>query len=104
MLRVVPGTSGASPSPNLRVNLCIMPASDDYLRMQAHAGPDESEFAVPMSRLVQIHEVHVDGRPRQFFIELRVQMQIRLCYESQRATAQYFWEGSLLSCRYAQHS
>ena len=36
---------------------------------------DESGFPVPVGRLVQIHEIHVDGIPREIAIELRVQME-----------------------------
>ena len=39
---------------------------------------DEAELAVAVGRLVQVHEVHVDLRPRQLAIELRVQVRHRL--------------------------
>ena len=39
---------------------------------------DEPELAVAVGRLVQVHEVHVDLRPGQLAVELRVQVRHRL--------------------------
>ena len=45
---------------------------------EPHAGLDEPELAVAVRGLVEVHEVHVDLRPRQLAVELRVQVQERL--------------------------
>ena len=41
----------------------------------AEAGLDVAELAVAVRRLVEVHEVHVDLRPRQRHVGLRVQME-----------------------------
>ena len=52
--------------------------ADDRLARDAHAGLDVRELAVAVGGLVQVHEVHVDRRPRQRLVGLRVQVQQRL--------------------------
>ena len=47
----------------------------DDLAGKAHAGVKKSGLAVAMSRLVEVHEIHVDLRPWQIPIELGMQMQ-----------------------------
>ena len=39
---------------------------------------NEPGFAVAVSGLIQVHEIHIDLTPGQVAIELRVQMQERL--------------------------
>ena len=72
LLRVMPCGGGSRPSANLGVNAGIPPGSNDDFAIGAHARPDESKFPVAMRRLVNVHEIHVDSGPRQFFVELRV--------------------------------
>ena len=76
-LRIVPCTGSAEPCAGLGLNLSILPEADNDFPFQTHAGPDEAELPIAMSGLVQIHEVHIDGGPGQFLIELRVQMKQR---------------------------
>src|SRR5215470_5632154 len=57
--------------------------ADYNFAREPHSRSDEPEFPVPMSRLVQVHEAHVDRGPRELFIELRVQVEIRLNKRSQ---------------------
>ena len=40
----------------------------------AHAGEDVAEFAISVSCLVQVHEVHIHGCPRHFTIDLGVEV------------------------------
>ena len=58
--------------------LRILPMADDDLPRLAHPRADEAELAVAVGRLVQVHEVHVDRRPGQIAVELRVQVGQRL--------------------------
>src|ERR1700728_1524695 len=62
-LSVVPGAGRAHPCAHFRVDLGILPVADDNFGMKPHPGPDESELPVAVSRLIQIHKVHVDRRP-----------------------------------------
>src|SRR5690554_4181358 len=39
-----------------------------------HPGHDKTEFPIAMGGLVKVHEVHVDGAPRYFRIELGMQV------------------------------
>ena len=50
----------------------------DHLASQAHPCAEIAELPIAVCRLVQIHEVHVDRRPRDVTVELRVQMDERL--------------------------
>ena len=77
-LPVVPGARGAHPGADAVLHLRVRPVADDDLAVEAHARVDETRLAVAVRRLVEVHEVHVDRRPRQVAIELRVQMQERL--------------------------
>jgi hypothetical protein len=47
---------------------------DDHFPGACHARADEPEFAPAVCGLVQIHEVHVDGRPGDVPVELGVQV------------------------------
>jgi hypothetical protein len=77
LLRVVPCARSAEPSPSLGLNLRILPKAHDDLAFHAHPSSDEAELAIAMSGLVQIHEVHIDGRPGQLLVELRMQVEQR---------------------------
>jgi hypothetical protein len=50
----------------------------DDLADHAEPGLDVTELPVAVGGLVQVHEVHVDRRPRQRLVGLRVQVQQRL--------------------------
>ena len=52
--------------------------ADHDLALEPQARDDEPELAVAVGRLVQVHEVHVDLRPGQLAVELRVQVRQRL--------------------------
>ena len=59
-------------------DVAVLPVSDHDLALEAQARADEAVFAVAVGRLVQVHEVHVDLRPGQLAVELRVQVRERL--------------------------
>ena len=69
---------GAHPGGHAVLDLRVLPVADDHLSPLLHPRADEAELAVAVGGLVQVHEVHVDRRPRQVAIELRVQVQKRL--------------------------
>ncbi len=56
--------------------------ANDHFAMHPQPRADEPELAAAVGRLVEVHEVHVDRRPRDLAIELRVQMQQRLLQDS----------------------
>ena len=57
--------------------------TDDHLAIEAQAAADETKLAVAMRGLVQVHEIHVNGRPGDLTVVLRVQMQERFLQEAQ---------------------
>ncbi len=61
LLRIVPCTCGAHPGPKFPGYVVVLPESHHHLAAPAHAGDSETELAVTMGRLVQIHEIHIDG-------------------------------------------
>jgi hypothetical protein len=75
MLRFVPADRSAGPCGNLGNRILILPEADRNFACQPQKRRDEAELATAMRRLVQVHEVHVDGGPRQFTVELGVQVQ-----------------------------
>ena len=52
----------------------VSPVSDDDFSLDSHTGNDMSILSSTMSRLVLIHEIHVDRVIWDFFIKLCVQM------------------------------
>ena len=73
-LRVVPCTGRTQPGRKFLANVFVLPKADDDFSIQTHPARDVAKFAIPVSRLVQVHELHVDGCPGEFSIELSVQM------------------------------
>ena len=59
-------------------SLFLFPVTYHYFTTDTHTGADMSEFAVTVSRLVQVHEIHVHCIPRNFLVELSMQVQQRL--------------------------
>src|SRR6185437_16483140 len=82
-LQIMPGAGGARPGGELVLYVFIPPETGNHLGVKAHAAGNESELAVSMSRLIQVHEVHVNGGPRQLAVKLRMEMRERLAQESQ---------------------
>ena len=83
MLRVVPCARRTQPGCEFVGDIFVLPESDDYLPPHASAAGEKSKLAIAVCRLIQIHEVHVDRRPWQLAVELRVQMHKRLAECSQ---------------------
>jgi len=52
--------------------------ADDGGAFHPDPGLDVGELAIAVRRLVEVHEVHVDGRPGQLDVGLGVQVQQRL--------------------------
>ena len=63
---------------SLAIDRRVLPVADDHLAAQPQPAADEPELAVAVGRLVQVHEVHVDRRPGDVAVELRVQVRERL--------------------------
>ena len=63
---VVPGAAAPASSADALLDFRILPVTDDHFAVDAHPRADEAEFAVAVRRLVQVHEIHVDRRPREY--------------------------------------
>ncbi len=74
----VPAGAGASPGADLLGDFRIGVVADDDLARNAEAGDDVAELTVAVRGLVQVHEVHVDGLPRNLLVVLGGQLQQRL--------------------------
>src|SRR5690606_15555432 len=74
----VPAGGGAGPGADLGAHGRVRGVADHRLAGRGHAGGEVGELAVAVGRLVEVHEVHVDVRPGQLDIGLRVQVQHRL--------------------------
>ena len=85
VLRVVPRASRSRPDSDLRLNTGIAPGADDNFSREPHACRNMSILAVTVGRLVKIHEIHVDGGPWDFFVELGMKMQQRLTEKAEAA-------------------
>ena len=77
ILCIGPGSADAHPDGNFMLRLGILPIAHDHFAADTHTGADVSELAVAMSRLVEVHKVHVHRVPRNFAVELRMQMEER---------------------------
>ena len=53
----------------------ILPIAYDHFAADAHSGADVAEFTVAVGGLVQVHEVHVHRVPRNFLVELSVEVE-----------------------------
>ena len=81
----IPGIikSGGNTCPDCYLfnNLRIFPVTNHYLTVQPHPRSYKPEFPVAVSRLVQIHEIHVNGIPGD--------IPVKLCVEVKKGLAQY---------------
>ena len=73
-LCIVPSGGDPHPDSDAFEHVFVFPMTDDDLTVQAHTGTDETELASAMSGLVEIHEIHVDGRPRDFGVKLGMKL------------------------------
>ena len=74
----IPAGAGACPGADFFGNGRIGVVADHDLAVDAQTGQDVTELTVAVCGLVQVHEVHVDGFPRDFEVVLRVELQQRL--------------------------
>ena len=74
----IPAGAGTGPGGDLLGDLGVGVVADHDLAVDAQAGDDVAELTVAMGGLVQVHEVHVDGLPRDLHVMLGVQLQHRL--------------------------
>ena len=63
------------PSSNFFLDGFIFPITDNDFVLLFQTGIDKSVFSVTMSRLVQVHKVHIDGFPWNLFIVLSGKVQ-----------------------------
>ena len=83
--------SYASPCSNLLLSLFALPVTYNNLSRDAHTGADVTELDVAMSRLVEVHEVHVDRIPREFCVILSVEVEERLLESLQALDPHLSW-------------
>lgn len=72
LMSLSPGRTRPGPGRDPLRDGRVAPMADDDLPGAAQAGADEAELTIPVRRLVQVHEVHVDRAPREIAVELRV--------------------------------
>ena len=75
---LLPAAGGPRPRRDAGNNRWVGHMAGDGLTRRADAGEDVSMLPVAVGGLVEIHEVHVDRRPRQLDVCLRVQVEQRL--------------------------
>ena len=71
---IVPGAGGAKPDADTVLDFAILPVADDDFAVEAHPGANKAELAVAVCGLVEIHKVHIDTRPGQVSVELRMEV------------------------------
>ena len=85
------GSSHARPNGYSLLCLWALPVSYHHLAWNAHTGADMTELDVAMSRLVEVHEVHVDSVPRQLGVVLGVEVEQRLLESLQTLNPHLGW-------------
>src|SRR5688572_30971128 len=73
-LPVVPCSSSATPRVDAFQYVRILPVTHYHFSFEIHPRCDEAKLAVPMGRLVQVHKIHIDGRPGDVAVILCMQM------------------------------
>ena len=71
------GNTGTNTSPDgyLTLSSLVLPVAANHLAGNAHAGADVSELNVTVSRLVQVHEVHIHRVPGNLGVVLGVEVE-----------------------------
>ncbi len=75
MLRGIPAGCGARPDADASGDVVMTGVADHGGAGNPEPGEDVPELPVAVGGLVEVHEVHVDGVPRQGLVGLGVQMQ-----------------------------
>src|SRR4051794_7603206 len=70
---VTSGARGPRPHADPLLDGAVRPMADHDGPFEPQPGSDVSEFAIAVRGLVEVHEIHVDRRPRDLLVELRVQ-------------------------------
>ena len=73
-LPIMPGGGGAAPGAKLLLDVLVLPEADHHFAIEAHPAHDEAVFAIAMSRLVEVHEIHVDGAPWDLAVVLSMEV------------------------------
>jgi hypothetical protein len=73
--QLVDGCRGPCPDADPLGDLGIPPVAHHGGPAEPKAALEVAEFAVSVGRLVEVHEVHVDLRPREIAVVLRVEME-----------------------------
>src|SRR5690606_6359322 len=76
--RFVRGEGAPHPASQFIEHLGILIVANDDLSVHPKSSNNEPVFPIAVSRLVQVHEIHVDLTPGQFTVELGVEMRERL--------------------------
>src|SRR5690606_36106718 len=74
-LPIVPGRRRPGPGIDLTNHVIIFPMTGNDLAIDAQFGNDMAEFTIAVGTLVKVHEIHVDGVPRNITVVLRMEMQ-----------------------------
>jgi hypothetical protein len=77
-LPVCAGTRGPGPAADPVLDRSILPVADDDRPLEPQSRGEETELPIAVSRLVQVHEVHVDFGPGNLAVVLRVKVEERL--------------------------
>jgi len=70
--------SYASPCSNLLLGLFALPVAYYYLARYTHTSADMTKLDIAVSRLVEVHEVHIYVLPRKFSVVLCMEVEERL--------------------------
>ena len=77
ILRISPSSTYSHPNSNLAECFFVFPVAYNHLAANTHTSADMTELTVAMCALVKVHEVHVHSVPRNFLVELSMQVQQR---------------------------
>ena len=69
-LPVMPGRRRAAPDAEFFLNGLFLPETDDHFAVHPHPAPNEAVLAVAVGGLVEVHEIHVNGGPRNVAIDI----------------------------------
>ena len=73
----MPRCGGTTPRANLSLHAFVLPKPHNNFSIQTHSAHNEAVLAITMSRLVKVHEIHVDGRPGNITIVLCMEVEQR---------------------------
>ena len=78
ILGISHSSGNACPNGDVLLYFRILPIAGNDLARLAETGADVAELTVTMCRLIEVHEVHVHGIPRNLLVVLGVEVQHRL--------------------------